>query len=301
MQWYILFVVLFACYVKAIKEANSYGEKWDNTELTMENIDSYENAKYFYKEFFSPERQKIINDLTSLRDEIQQEESMQKSTAVTYSRAGIVGGVLVLGGYLVAPLPAVLTTCGAVVGMTSFVANLLYKDRKFNLLEKKIIHAVRSLERYDRLCSEMNGYLLPLKRDIQLMQEKINAFQGKTIVDGGEVLKGFSILQIATILKKLELLNVKSLISQSDKLSELIKLGHFDMFSSIAKELASIPSEVLGAATVVSIIGNIRSISFDEDDLKDYELGRLCTEAQKLDNVIDEIKYEEARFRRYFD
>lgn len=268
----------------------------------MEGIDSYEDAKYFYKEYFAPERQKLINDLISLRDEIQQEESMQKSKAVTFSRAGIVGGVLVLGGYLVAPLPsAVLTTCGAVVGVTSFVVNLLYKDRKFNLFEKKIIHAVRSLERYDRLCSEMNEYLLPLKRDIQLMQEKIHAFQGKKIVDGHEALKGFSILQIATILKKLELLNVKSLISQSDKLSELIKLGHFDMFSSIAKELASIPSEVLGAATVISIIGNIRSISFDEDDLKDYELGRLCTEAQKLDNVINEIQYEEVRFRRYFD
>lgn len=65
----------------------------------MENIDSYEDAKYFYKKFFAPERQKMINDLTSLRDEIQQEESMQKSKAVTYSRAGIVGGVLVLGGY----------------------------------------------------------------------------------------------------------------------------------------------------------------------------------------------------------
>lgn len=65
----------------------------------MENIDSYEDAKYFYKKIFAPERQKMINDLTSLRDEIQQEGSMQKSKAVTYSRAGIVGGVLVLGGY----------------------------------------------------------------------------------------------------------------------------------------------------------------------------------------------------------
>lgn len=110
----------------------------------MENIDSYEDAKYFYKEFFAPERQKIINDLTNLRDEIQQEGSMQKSKAVTYSRAGIVGGVLhvVLGGYLEAPLPSVvLTTCGAVVGMTSFVANLLNKDRKFNLFKKKINYA----------------------------------------------------------------------------------------------------------------------------------------------------------------
>lgn len=131
------------------------------------------------------------------------------------------------------------------------------------------------------------------------MQEKINAFQRQENIYGQEVLKGFSILQVSNMLKELELLNIKSLITQSDKISELIKLGHVEMFSSIAKELASIPSEVLGATTVISIIGNIRSISFDEDDLT--ELGRLCTEAQKLDNVIDEIKYEEAHFRRYFD
>lgn len=185
--------------------------------------------------------------------------------------------------------------------MTSFGANLLYKDRKFSLFEKKINHAGKSLERYERLCSEMNEYLLPLKRDIKLMQEKINAFQRQENIYGQKVLKGFSILQVSTMLKKLELLNIKLLITQSDKISELIKLGHFEMCSSIAKELASIPSEVLGVTTVISIIGNIRSISFDEDDLKDYELGRLCTESQKLDNVIDEIKYEEAPFRRYFD
>lgn len=131
------------------------------------------------------------------------------------------------------------------------------------------------------------------------MQEKINAFQRQENIYGQEVLKGFSILQVSNMLKELELLNIKSLITQSDKISELIKLGHVEMFSSIAKELASIPSEVLGATTVISIIRNIRSISFDEDDLT--ELGRLCTEAQKLDNVIDEIKYEEAHFRRYFD
>lgn len=145
----------------------------------------------------------------------------------------------------------------------------------------------------------MNEYLLPLERDIKLMQEKINAFQRQENIYGQEVLKGFSILHVSNMLKELELLNIKSLITQSDKISELIKLGHVEMFSSIAKELASIPSEVLGATTVISIIGNIRSISFDEDDLT--ELGRLCTEAQKLDNVIDEIKYEEAHFRRYFD
>lgn len=268
----------------------------------MEFIDSYEDAKYFYKEGFAPEQQKVINDLISLRDEIQREESMQKSKAVTYSRAGIVGGVLVLVGYIVAPgLSVVLTTCGAVVGITSFVANLLYKDRKVNLVEKKLNQAERSLERYDKLCLEMNKYLLPLKKDIELMQEKLNAFERHGTDNGQEVLKGFSIVQLSAMFKKLELLNIKALIPQSEKLSELIKLGKLEIFSSIAKELASIPSEVVGAATVISIIGNIRSISFDEDALKDYELGRLCTEAYELNEVITDIKYEVVRFRTYFN
>lgn len=94
------------------------------------------------------------------------------------------------------------------------------------------------------------------------MQEKINAFQRQENIYGQEVLKGFSILQVSTMLKKLELLNIKLLITQSDKIPELIKLGHFEMFSSIAKELASIPSEVLGVTTVISIIGNIKVYKF---------------------------------------
>lgn len=55
------------------------------------------------------------------------------------------------------------------------------------------------------------------------MQETINAFQRQENIYGQEVLKGFSILQVSTMLKKLELLNIKLLITQSDKISKLIK------------------------------------------------------------------------------
>lgn len=39
---------------------------------------------------------------------------------------------------------------------------------------------------------------------------------------------------------------------------------------------------------------------FAEDYLKDSANGRLCDEAQKLDNVITEIKLEATRFERFF-
>lgn len=58
-----------------------------------------------------------------------------------YFCVGIVGGVLyvVFGGYLeVFLFLVVLIMCGVVVGMIFFVVNLLNKDRKFNLFEKKI-------------------------------------------------------------------------------------------------------------------------------------------------------------------
>lgn len=64
---------------------------------------------------------------------------MQKLKVVMYFCVGIVGGVLVFGGYLeVFLFLVVLIMCGVVVGMIFFVVNLLYKDRKFNLFEKKI-------------------------------------------------------------------------------------------------------------------------------------------------------------------
>lgn len=46
--------------------------------------------------------------------------------------------------------------CGVVLDMIFFVVDLLYKDRKFNLFEKKINYVGKSLERYDRFCLEMN-------------------------------------------------------------------------------------------------------------------------------------------------
>lgn len=46
----------------------------------------------------------------------------------------------------------------------------------------------------------------------------------------------------------------------------------------IVKELVLIFFEVLGVIIVILIIGNIRFISFDEDDFKDYEFGRFCIE-----------------------
>lgn len=70
--------------------------------------------------------------------------------------------------------------------------------------------------------------------------------------------------------KKLELFNIKLLIIQSDKIFEFIKLGYVEMFLFIVKELVLIFFEVLGVIIVILIIGNIRFISFDEDDFIDY-------------------------------
>lgn len=133
------------------------------------------------------------------------------------------------------------------------------------------------------------------------MQEKTNAFQRQENIYGQEVLKGFSILQVSTVLTNLELLNIKSFISQSDTISELLKSDCVEMFSSIAKELASITFVVRSLTTAISIIGHISSLIFNEDDLNDYGLERQCTEAWELDEVINAIEYEKFRFRRYFD
>lgn len=266
-------------------------------------MDSYEDAKYFYKEHFAREQQKVINDLKNLRDEIQEEERAQKEKAVGHAGFGIVGGTLVLGGYIImAPVVSfAVTTCGAVIGVSSVVARYLYNDRAQTLIKKKLEYAEESLKRYDRFCLEMNEYLLPLKRDIKSLQEKIELISNDKTVDLEELLKAVRVLDISMAIKRLKALNIDALISKSDLLIKLIKTGKLDTLASIAKEVAKVPLKVSGTATAILIILDMRTITFNEEYLKDFASGRLCVEAQKLDHVITDIELEAIRLRRYFD
>lgn len=262
----------------------------------LENRDFYEDAKYFYKEHFARQQQNVIKDLSNLRNEIQEEVHAQQEKVIDYSYFGAVGAGLLAVSYVLAPVPAAaFSTCGAVMGVSSVVANLLYTDRTATLVKKKLDYAERSLKRYDRFCSEMNEYLLPLE-GIKSAQDGFELIPNDKAIELEELLKVAKFLDIATVVKRFNALN----IHKSEFVVKLIKTGKFDTLASILKKVANIPSKALGAGLAISIVLDIRSIMFAEDYLKDSANGRLCDEAQKLDNVITEIKLEATRFERFF-
>lgn len=291
----LLFLSLFACWVEA---ENGFGRKGDITGLKLEIRDFYEDAKYFYKEHFARQQQNVIKDLSDLRNEIQEEVQAQQKKVKDYSYFGAVGAGLLAVGYVLAPVPAAaVTTCGAVISVSSVVANCLYTDRTATLVKKKLDYAERSLKRYDRFCSEMNEYLLPLE-GIKSSQNGFELIPNDKAIEFVELLKVAKFLDIATVVKRLNALNIP--IPMSEFVVNLIKTGKFDTLAYILKTVANIPSKVLGAGLAISIVLEIRSIMFAEDYLKDFANGRLCDEAQKLDNVITEIKLEATRFESFF-
>lgn len=215
---------------------------------------------------------------------------------MNYSWFSVFGAGLVAVGYVLAPVPAAaVTTCDAVIGLSSVVANYMYTDRTATLVKKKLDYAERSLKRYDRFSSEMNEYLLLLKR-IKSPQDGFELIPNDKALEVEELLKVARFLDIATVIKRIDALN----LPKGDIFIKLIKTGKLDTLASILKKVANIPSKVLGTGLAISIILDIRSIIFAEDYLKDFASGRLCDEAHKLDNVITEIKLEAIRFERCF-
>lgn len=59
-------------------------------------------SKGMFSKKFAPERMKVINELISLRDDIQKEARIQKIGSVTYSGVGIVGVDLIIAGIIAA-------------------------------------------------------------------------------------------------------------------------------------------------------------------------------------------------------
>lgn len=96
----------------------------------MEHIESYVKAKKYFQKTFAPERMKVINELISIRDDIQKETRIQKIGSVTYSSVGIVGGGLIIAGIIAAPFTfggsLALSVAGAAATISSGVAGVTH-------------------------------------------------------------------------------------------------------------------------------------------------------------------------------
>lgn len=111
----------------------------------MDNIESYVKAKEYFQKTFAPERMKVINELISLRDDIQKEARIQKIGSITYSSVGVVGGGMAIVGIVAAPFTAgaslALTAGGVAAGVSSGVAGVTHHVVKVKKVKSKLADA----------------------------------------------------------------------------------------------------------------------------------------------------------------
>lgn len=278
----------------------------------MENIESYVKAKEYFQKTFAPERMKVINELISLRDDIQKEARIQKIGSVTYSGVGIVGGGMAIAGIVAAPFTLggslALTAAGVAAGLSSGVAGVTHGIVKVKIVQSKLADAQKSLQEHDRTCSKMSIFLVPLKQDVDRLQEEILAIQQSRSQHDPENRNATRIVRnFKTLVGSMSTLNVQALAANSKVLSKLLKIGTAlegvvsPSVSTAVKGAAKIGTKALGTLVAVGILVDLGSLISDAVDLAEIEKGKLCDEAERLDNIITAMQNQYADLSKCFE
>lgn len=137
----------------------------------MQRGDIYERAKQFYYSNFAPERQKVLQDLATIRDDIQEEERRHAIGNIAYQGVRTVGIGLIIAGVIAAPFTLggslVLSGASAAAQVSSVAASAIHKKVKVKKINKMISSAEQSLKNHEKTCSEMYEMFRMLKEYLQ--------------------------------------------------------------------------------------------------------------------------------------
>lgn len=296
-----------------------------------EYIKSFKEAHDFFSETFEHEREQLIEILTSLQNEIQREAEIQKIGSITYSGLGMLGGGLMIGGIILAPLSAGaslgLTVAGISTGLSSSAADIAHGAIKAKIVQRKLISAQRKLREHENTCSMMKEVLCPLKRDIELIQKRIDDIK-QAKIDGDQNVKLVQIAsEVTKILANAKPQDVQKLLSTGEEIYKIIKLGKaldelvpavaLDITKEIArevskesakgvskvvaKETASLSTKVvMGTVTAAAILVDLGFLISNAIDLNDFYDGILCNEAERLRCVIKQLQKENDDLKKVF-
>lgn len=299
--------------------------------MAKRTLQSYKAAYDFFSDTFEPEREKIIEILTSLQNEIQREAEIQKIGSITYSSLGMVGGGLMIGGIILAPISAGaslgFTVVGLSAGLSSSVADIAHGTIKAKIVQQKLNKAQRKLREHEDTCSKMTEVLCPLKRDIELIQKRIDDIK-QAKKDGDQNVKLIQIAsEVTNILADSKPQSVQKMVSNGEELCKIIKLGKaldelmpaaaLDASKEIArrlskdsakgvskmvtKETATLSSKVfMGTVTAAAILVDLGFLISNAIDLNDFYDGNLCNEAESLRCVIKQIQKEKDNLKNAF-
>ncbi|XP_062617140.1 apolipoprotein L3-like [Saccostrea cucullata] len=237
--------------------------------------DSFRKARNHFATW-APERLRVLEELRTIRDEIQEQARIQSIGNITYSSVGLIGGGLAIAGIVTAPFTfgtsLALTVAGVATGVTSGVAGVTHGVVKIGIVKKQCNQAKASLEKHDTTCKEMKRLVTLLQKDIEKCMRDGNALKISQVGQGVKQAGSAAILG-------------KGIYKLLD-----------DIFPSamknVSKGVTKLSTEALSALAAVGIIIDLGSLIWNAVDMSKIEKGQLCAEAEKLQKVIEQMQHE---------
>eukprot|EP00105_Crassostrea_gigas_P012074 XP_011427958.1 PREDICTED: uncharacterized protein LOC105328675 [Crassostrea gigas] len=273
----------------------------------MENLDSFAKARHFYDETWAIERRKILKELESIRDEVQRQAKIHSIGSIAYSSVGVVGGGLAIAGIITAPftfgVSLGLTVAGAATGVASGVAGVTHGAVKTGKVKTQINNAKTNLENHDKHCKEMTRLLELLKEDIKTIKASIKdtneletSYLGQDLKHIGKaagVAKG-----IVNLVNNSKAVDVYRITGNVDEVARVMSIGTAlddiipSVFKDVSKGVTKISTEALSALAAIGIVIDLWSLYRSTADLSNFQKGQLCSEAEKLQTVIEQMQHE---------
>lgn len=274
---------------------------------SMEHLDSFVKARNFYDETWAPERREVLNELEIIRDEIQRQAKIHSIGSITYSSVGLIGGGLAIAGIITAPFTfgasLGLTVAGIATGVTSGVAGVTHGAVKFGIVKKHINNAKTNLEKHEKSGKEMKSLLKLLKQDIQTIEANIQDCKELKASYLGESLIGIGgatgvATGIVNLVNNSKAVDVYRITGNVDEVARVLSIGTAlddivpSALKDVSKGVTKLSTEALSVLAAIGIVIDLGSLIWNAVDLSKFNKGQLCSEAEKLQKVIEQMQHE---------
>lgn len=303
---------LFACFTsfaKSAKEGTSDNiilkqefkeEASNNNWLRKEHEPNTRQSIDFFNEDFAPERQTKIELLTSLRDEIQNETWNQKIGSDIYYKMGILGKVAAIS----APFTAgsSLFFYGSLSVLVSNIADSYHRDTTARIVKQKLTLAEQSLFEHAKTTLKMYLYLnsdITEKTWLQNHLKNMRKISPRDIHKDEEII----LITLFAVLPNMSPLDIETLIQEKSFLRPLIeKIKSFkDTISqspTTMKLLENCAGKISFIFDFISLCNELRKYKINKNSLEDFEKGRWCFEANKINEIINKMESEYKTIRK---
>ncbi|XP_062575033.1 uncharacterized protein LOC134236895 [Saccostrea cucullata] len=282
----------------------------------MEKSRTFQEAKHYFTDVWSPERKRVIVNLTHIKEIVQEQAKLYCMVSIVYSGIGALGGGLTLAGIVTAPssldVSLEFTEAGIATGVTSGASGLIYGCIKIEIVKKKCSDAKLCLENHNRTSAKMKDLIKILKNDSDNFEAKIKDNRdlevSMTFQEMNRVGEAISVAkEIRNLIKHSHAVDVFSETGRSDKVARILGLGSLmdDLIPSALKDVSGgvvrLSMKVLGTFTIFGIVLDLISLVSNLWEIYGMEKGKLCKEAKRLNEILEVLMKEHEILSEYFE